>query len=172
MAETEQGNGLLDQLPTDRLKDAAQQLLTAATQRAVEAALNQVEGLSDRLTDVAENGGVGLQAALRGGSEAAEGGSPVTGALKGGLSAAKDKVLGAVGLGGDSGEESGDGSGGGGSGGGGRGKFKFMNIVEELDVGVPVRVAYDQWTQFADFPTFMKKVHTCLLYTSPSPRDS
>ena len=164
MAETEEGNGLLDQLPTDRLKDAAQQLLTAATQRAVEAALNQVEGLSDRLTDVADNGGVGLQAALRGGSEAAEGGSPVTGALKGGLSAAKDKVLGAVGLGGGSGDGSGegsdDGSGGGGSGGGGRGKFKFMNIVEELDVGVPVRVAYDQWTQFADFPTFMKKVHT------------
>jgi hypothetical protein len=27
-----------------------------------------------------------------------------------------------------------------------------------MDVGVPVRVAYNQWTQFEDFPTFMKKV--------------
>jgi hypothetical protein len=27
-----------------------------------------------------------------------------------------------------------------------------------VDVGVPVDVAYDQWTQFADFPSFMKKV--------------
>lgn len=167
MADTdteETGGSMLDQLPTDRLKDAAQQLLTAATERAVEAALNQVEGLTGRLTDVAENGGVGLQAALRGGADAAQGGSPVGGAIKGGLSAAKDKVLGAVGMGGDSEGSSGGGdegsSGGGGSGGGGRGKFKFMNIVEELDVGVPVRVAYDQWTQFADFPSFMKKVHT------------
>ncbi|MEQ3554044.1 SRPBCC family protein [Pseudonocardia nematodicida] len=166
MAEGEQdsgsggGSSLLDQLPTDQLMQAGQRLLKTAADRAVEAALSQVEGLADRLTGVAENGGVGLQAALNGGREAAEGGSPVTGALKGGLSAVKDKVMGAVGLGGgDSEEGSGDGGGsGGGAGGGGRGKFKFMNIVEEVDVGVPIRVAYDQWTQFADFPTFMKKV--------------
>ena len=35
-----------------------------------------------------------------------------------------------------------------------------MNIYEAQDVGVPLRVAYDQWTQFADFPSFMKKVET------------
>ena len=28
-------------------------------------------------------------------------------------------------------------------------------IVESIDVAVPVRVAYDQWTQFEDFPKFM-----------------
>ncbi|MDN5918654.1 MAG: SRPBCC family protein [Pseudonocardia sp.] len=159
MAESEGGEStsLLDSLPTDRLKSAAETLLKTLTDKAVEAALEQVEGLTGRLTDVAENGGVGLQSALAGGREAAEGGSPVTGAIKGGLSAAKDKVMDAVGLGGGDDDDDGA-SGGGGSGGGGRGKFKFMNIVEELDVGVPVRVAYDQWTQFADFPTFMKKV--------------
>ena len=27
-----------------------------------------------------------------------------------------------------------------------------------LAIGVPVRVAYDQWTQFEDFPKFMKGV--------------
>jgi hypothetical protein len=47
----------------------------------------------------------------------------------------------------------------GGKGGGGKGKpLKVTNIVEQIDVGVPVRVAYDQWTRFTDFPSFMKKV--------------
>jgi len=31
-------------------------------------------------------------------------------------------------------------------------------IVESIDVAVPVRVAYDQWTQFEDFPSFMEGV--------------
>jgi uncharacterized membrane protein len=31
-------------------------------------------------------------------------------------------------------------------------------IVESIDVAVPVRVAYDQWTQFEDFPRFMEGV--------------
>ena len=41
---------------------------------------------------------------------------------------------------------------------GGGSETKVTNIVEAIDVGVGVRVAYNQWTQFADFPTFMKKV--------------
>ncbi|PVZ09568.1 SRPBCC family protein [Actinomycetospora cinnamomea] len=157
------GGGVSDVLPVDRLKQAAQALLKAATDKAVNAALDQVEGLTGRLTDVAENGGVGLRAALGGGSSALQGGSGVGGALKGGLSAVKDKVTDAIGLGGgdDSEDEGeGEGSGGGGGGGSGRGKFKFMNIYEVQDVGVPLRVAYDQWTQMADFPSFMKKVET------------
>ncbi|GAA4968269.1 SRPBCC family protein [Pseudonocardia tropica] len=161
MAEEQNGSAsVLDQLPTDRLKQAGQLLLKAAADRAVGAAMNQVEGLTERLTGVAENGGTGLGAALGGGSSE-EGGNPVTNAVKGGFSAVKDKVMGAVGLGGGDGDsaDSEGGAGGGGSG-GGRGKFKFMNIVEHLDVGVPVRVAYDQWTQFADFSTFMKKVQS------------
>lgn len=35
---------------------------------------------------------------------------------------------------------------------------KATNIIEDIDVGVPVRVAYNQWTEFGGFPTFMKKV--------------
>ncbi len=34
----------------------------------------------------------------------------------------------------------------------------MSTIVESIDVAVPVRVAYDQWTQFEDFPTFMEGV--------------
>jgi hypothetical protein len=159
--DTDAGS-LTDMLPTDRLKQAAQALLKAATDKAVNAALDQVEGLTSKLTDVAENPGVGLQSALGAGSSMLQGGSGVGGALKGGLSAVKDKALGALGMGDDDdGDSDEDGSGGGGGGSGsGRGKFKFMNIYEVQDVGVPLRVAYDQWTQMADFPSFMKKVET------------
>lgn len=34
----------------------------------------------------------------------------------------------------------------------------MSTIVESIDVAVPVRVAYDQWTQFEDFPKFMEGV--------------
>ncbi|WP_307630432.1 SRPBCC family protein [Nocardia vaccinii] len=42
--------------------------------------------------------------------------------------------------------------------GGGSNKLTMTNIVEHIDVGVPIDLAYDQWTQFADFPKFTKKV--------------
>lgn len=32
------------------------------------------------------------------------------------------------------------------------------SIQKSIDVDVPVQVAYDQWTQFEDFPLFMKDV--------------
>ena len=34
----------------------------------------------------------------------------------------------------------------------------MSKIVEPVDVAVPVQTAYDQWTQFETFPTFMKGV--------------
>ena len=34
----------------------------------------------------------------------------------------------------------------------------MSTIVESIDVAVPVRVTYDQWTQFEDFPAFMEGV--------------
>ena len=34
-----------------------------------------------------------------------------------------------------------------------------MSTVEQsIDIGVPVRVAYDQWTQFESFPQFMEGI--------------
>jgi hypothetical protein len=46
------------------------------------------------------------------------------------------------------------------TGGGGRGsrQQKFANIVEWIEVGVPVKVAYNQWTEFEQWSDFMKKV--------------
>lgn len=34
----------------------------------------------------------------------------------------------------------------------------MSKILEAVDVSVPVRTAYDQWTQFETFPTFMEGV--------------
>jgi uncharacterized membrane protein len=33
------------------------------------------------------------------------------------------------------------------------------SIMESIEVDVPVRTAYNQWTQFEDFPQFMASVH-------------
>jgi hypothetical protein len=41
---------------------------------------------------------------------------------------------------------------------GGKQKLKLTNIVESVEVGVPLRLAYNQWTTYRDFPTFTKKV--------------
>ena len=32
------------------------------------------------------------------------------------------------------------------------------NVLESIDVDVPVRTAYNQWTQFESFPQFMEGV--------------
>jgi len=37
---------------------------------------------------------------------------------------------------------------------------KLTNIVEDLNIGVPVSVAYNQWTQFKEFPSYMKGVQS------------
>jgi len=34
----------------------------------------------------------------------------------------------------------------------------MSRIIEQIEVDVPVRVAYDQWTQFESFPQFMEGV--------------
>jgi uncharacterized membrane protein len=76
----------------------------------------------------------------------AEGKGPVRSMLGAGFAGAKQKVKGIFG------------KGGGGKGSHGRQKLKLTNIVESTDVGAPIRVVYNQWTQFTEFPTFMKKV--------------
>ncbi|MCO5967593.1 SRPBCC family protein [Actinoallomurus soli] len=43
---------------------------------------------------------------------------------------------------------------------GGSAKTKVTNIIEEIDVGAPRQLVYDQWTRFQDFPSFMKKVES------------
>jgi uncharacterized membrane protein len=130
--------------PLDRLKGEVRNLGGALGERAVAAVGHKVEGSVARLKDyVADGGGPGLAAAFTGASKLAEGKSGGRALFSAGLTATKKAVGGLLG----------------GRGGGGKGKnLKVTNIVESIDVGVPVRTAYDQWTQFTDFPSFMKKV--------------
>ncbi|GAA4693384.1 hypothetical protein GCM10023215_33300 [Pseudonocardia yuanmonensis] len=153
---------LAEALPADALKDAGSRLLSLLVQRAAEAATDRVTSLTDRLDTVTENGGTGVREALgrrrddEDGDPDAEGEDGDGGDGKGGgfFSGIKDKVTGLFGGGGDD-----DSEGGGGGSGGGK-KVKLTNIVEEIDVGLPVRTTYNLWTQYADFPGFMKKVES------------
>ena len=36
----------------------------------------------------------------------------------------------------------------------------MVQIIETIDVDVPVRTAYDQWTQFESFPAFLDEVES------------
>ncbi len=140
--------GLIEELPTDRLLDETQNLITAMGERALSRVAGKIGDATERLTDYAGNGGgPGLAALLTGGRSLAEGKSMVTSLLGAGLTQAKEKVKEAVGGGRDGGGDKGK-------------KIKVTNIVESIDVGVPVSLAYNQWTQFEDFPTFMKKVES------------
>jgi hypothetical protein len=136
---------LVDELPLDQLKEDLQDALGALGDKAKETVMQRLSDATDSLNDMAQNGGVVSKAAGKGAKAAAEGESPVKGALKGGLGGVKDKVKSAM-------------PGGGGGGGGGSKPTKSTNIIEEIDIGAPVDVVYNQWTQFQDFAGFMKKV--------------
>src|SRR3954454_24022419 len=131
-------NGLAD------LKDAGQDLLQSLGDKAVDTLNDRISGLTDKLTDIGEGAGGGLASILgKAGEASAEGKSPVWGGIKGAASGLKDKV-----------------TGGSSSGGGKGGKAtKSTNILETIDVGVPLSVAYNQWTDFAEFALFMNQVY-------------
>jgi len=129
-----------DTKPGDLLKDAGQQALKALGSKLTSSIGDRVGSLTDHLDSVADGGPL-KKAAAKGAEAKAKGDSPVMGGLKGAVSGIKDKITG----------------GGGGDSKGGK-ATKSTNIVESIDVGVPLRVAYNQWTEFGSFPSFMKKV--------------
>ena len=131
--------------PMARLKAEAGGLMDAFADRAVSSVRDRVENATGRLADYVEGDrGPGLIAAVTGARGMAEGKGPFRSMLGATFAGAREKVAGIF--------RKGKGKS------GGRQKLKVVNIVESIDVGVPVRLAYNQWTQFRDFPTFMKKV--------------
>jgi len=124
----------------DKLKDVSQGVVKALGEKAMSSVTDRVGDLTDRFDGIADGGPIG-KAVAKGGEAAAKGDSPVGGALKGAVSGVKDKL-----------------TGGGGGGKGGSKPTKAINIIEEIDVGVPLRVAYNQWTEYDDWSTMMKKV--------------
>ncbi|MFC9503435.1 SRPBCC family protein [Streptomyces sp. NPDC057002] len=133
----------------DRLKAELQEYLAAQATRILTGAGRKLGETTGKLNDIAEGNSPGFaKLALDGGKKIAEGKGPLRAALETGGSHLKDKVTGAFkGLGGK---------------GKGKGKGRSGNkptvIIEHIDVGVPLRTAYDQWTQYQDFSTFAKGV--------------
>jgi uncharacterized membrane protein len=150
-AGTKTGDGsgaesLTSQLGLNRLGEQLQGLASAMTDRGVSVVTDRLDGLTNKMSGSTgktvknmAKGDSAPKAALKAGVESVKD----TG-LKG-VSTIKDKVSEAVGgdNGGDKGKDK---------------KLKFINIVEELDLPVPRAVAYQAWTQFEEFPSFMKKV--------------
>ena len=133
--------------PMDRLKAGAGGLAGAFAARAMSSVLDRVEATAGRLTDYVDgNGGPGLMAAVTGAKGMTEGKSPGGSMLSAGWAGVKQKAAGAF--------RKGNGKS------GGKSKLKLTNIVESIDVGVPVSLAYNQWTTYHDFPTFTKKVES------------
>jgi uncharacterized membrane protein len=132
----------------DRLKAEVQEYLAAQTQRLLMDFGRKLGETTVKLNDIAEGRSPGFaKLALDGGRKLAEGKGPVRSALEVGASRAKDSVVGAFKNLGGKGQRK--------KGGGGN---KPTVIIEYIDVGVPLRTAYDQWTQYQDFSTFAKGV--------------
>ncbi|MDK0523675.1 SRPBCC family protein [Streptomyces sp. ML-6] len=128
----------------DRLRDELTDYLTARVGNLAERASDKVFDMTDQLTDVAANGG----ALSRVGAGLLGGDSPVKAVLSGTVKGVKDKILDKV---------KGSSRGKGGSGPGDR---KVTNMIEVIDVGVPLRTAYDHWTQYEKFSEFTKGVRS------------
>jgi uncharacterized membrane protein len=136
--EQEQQQGGL----VSKLGEAAKGYAMARGQDAAKKVGEKLSGVTGSLNETADGGG--FKAAAAGGAvqRLVQGDSPVKAALGGVGAGIKEKVSGLFGR-----KKS-----------GGSGNKKFMNIIEDISVGVPVNVAYDQWTQFQEFASFMKGV--------------
>ncbi|MFE5792674.1 SRPBCC family protein [Streptomyces sp. NPDC056503] len=137
---TQRAAGGGDHSGFDRLMDEATAYLSTQAGRVADKAVDKLGEVTDGLQDVAENGG-GLGEL---GGRLLKGDSPVKAMLGQTFSGLKDKVK-------DSGL----------LGGGKKGRKaggKSINIVETIDVGVPLRTAYDHWTQYENFSSFAKGV--------------
>jgi uncharacterized membrane protein len=132
----------------DHLKDEAREYLAAQAQRMLVGAGRKLGEATGKLNDIADGNSPGFaKLALEGGRKLAEGKGPLRTALELGAGRVKDSVMGAL-------KNLGGGKGGRGGGAG----SKPTVILETIDVGVPVRTAYDRWTRFQDFSTFAKGV--------------
>jgi uncharacterized membrane protein len=142
----QRGGGLLSSLASNpaisQLGDAAKDYAKARGGDAVKKVGDKLSGVTDNLQNKADGGGFTGTAAANAVRNVAQGDNPVKAAVKGVGSGVTEKVKGLFG------------------GGGGGGKQKVINIVEDIHIGVPVDVAYNQWTQFQEFSSFMKGVES------------
>ncbi|MFG1850216.1 SRPBCC family protein [Actinomadura geliboluensis] len=105
--------------------------------RALRAVERRLEREARRLVARAEQAGPLGKAAVAGVAALRDGKSPFRALLSFGWTALKETLARVFGR--------------------GRGRTP-TNIVEQIDIGAPRRLVYDQWTRFQDYPSFMKKV--------------
>jgi uncharacterized membrane protein len=149
MASKSKG-GVVEQLPVDRLMSEAMDLGKALAKHGLDRVGGGLDNVTSKLNDVA---GAGVGDVAKGAVGVVKGDSPVKGGaqmVKGGTKAAAGKVKDSVGdavdkltPGGGNDDEP---------------DLKVTNIVESVDVPVPRQVAYEEWTRFEEFPSWMKKV--------------
>ncbi|MEU4089847.1 SRPBCC family protein [Streptomyces aureus] len=144
MATQQRAKDATDGSGMDALRDELTDFLGAQLEHLVDKAGDKVADVTDHLFDVADNGGPLLKA----GSRILQGDNPLKAIVGEKAKSAKDsvvdKVKGALG----------------GRGKGKSGSTKTMNIIEVLDVGVPLRKAYDHWCQYEKFSSFTKGVRS------------
>ncbi|MFF1570004.1 SRPBCC family protein [Streptomyces sp. NPDC058293] len=151
MATTDRGVDREEGTGLEILRDELSAYLGAQAEHLVERAGDKLEDVTDQLLNVAENGGSlgGIGGTLTGiGGRILQGDSPLKAIVGEKAKDMKDSVVGKV-------QQA--------FGGGGKkksGNTKSMNMVEVLDVGVPIRTAYNQWTQYEEFSSFTKGVRS------------
>ncbi|MER5255904.1 SRPBCC family protein [Streptomyces sp. NPDC002855] len=140
--------GIVQSEAADRLKAEVQEYLAAQAQRMLVGVGHKLGQTTGKLNDIAEGNSPGFaKLALDGGRKMAEGKGPLRSAIEVGAGRAKDNVVDAFkNMTGGKGRRK-----------GGAGQ-KPTVIMEFVDVGVPLRTAYDQWTQYQDFSNFAKGV--------------
>ncbi|MFD4542583.1 SRPBCC family protein [Streptomyces bauhiniae] len=137
-AKEQAGSGL------DALRGELVDYLGAQAENLVEKTGERLSDLTQQLLNSAENGGGFLTGV---GSRILGGESPLKALVSQKAGDVKDKVVeGAKSLFGKSKGKS--------------GQAKIINIIEVLDIGVPLRQAYDHWTQYDEFSGFSKGVQS------------
>ncbi|MFF4896259.1 SRPBCC family protein [Streptomyces sp. NPDC001068] len=144
MARTAQQTDRDESSGLDRLREEFVDYLGAQMEHLADVAGGKVEDLTGQLMDVVDNGGVLPKV----GARVLQGDNPVKALIgekaKSIKDSATEKLSGL--FGGGKGRKS--------------GTSKVTTIIEHLDVGVPVRVAYDHWTRFEKFSSFTKGVRS------------
>ncbi len=142
MTRTEREEPKAEKSGVDRLREEASNFLSAQVEKLAEKAGDKLTDVAGQLTDVAESGSLPAI-----GSRILQGDSPMKAFVTEKAKGVKDNVVGKVkeAFGGGKGKRKSSGA-------------KVMNIIEALDVGVPLRETYDYWTQYDKFSSFAKGV--------------
>ncbi|MFF3661030.1 SRPBCC family protein [Streptomyces olivochromogenes] len=146
MADKERDSGRGEGSGLEMLRDELTDFLGAQVEHLVDKAGEKLGDVTDQLLDTAENGGAGSLLGI--GGRILKGDSPLKAFVGEKAKGLKDNVMDKVKnvFGGGRGGKS--------------GSTKVMNIIEVLDVGVPIRVAYNYWTQYEEFSDFTKGVRS------------